>query len=108
MGERGAQLSGGQRQRLGIARALFTDPKLIVFDEATSALDSENEANVSAAIQMLRGRNTVVMITHRIAPIRFADQILYVEKGQIRAIGTFEEVRAAVPEFDRDASLNEQ
>jgi ABC-type multidrug transport system fused ATPase/permease subunit len=108
VGERGAQLSGGQRQRLGIARALFTDPKMIVFDEATSALDSENEANVSSAIQMLRGRKTVVMITHRIAPIRFADQILYVENGQIRAKGTFEEVRAAVPEFDREASLNDQ
>ena len=103
VGERGAQLSGGQRQRLGIARALFTNPKMIVFDEATSALDSENEENVASAIQILRGQNTIVMITHRIAPIRFADRVIYVEEGKIRAFGTFEEVRAAIPEFDREA-----
>jgi ABC-type multidrug transport system fused ATPase/permease subunit len=105
VGDRGAGMSGGQRQRLGIARALFTKPKLLVLDEATSALDGETEANVSAAIRTLKGDVTVILIAHRLSTVREADQVVYLEGGKIIATGTFEEVREAVPNFDRQASL---
>jgi ABC-type multidrug transport system fused ATPase/permease subunit len=105
VGDRGAGMSGGQRQRLGIARALFTKPKLLVLDEATSALDGETEANVSAAIRALKGEVTVILIAHRLSTVREADQVIYLEGGKILAAGTFEEVRNAVPNFDRQASL---
>ncbi len=105
VGERGAKLSGGQRQRLGIARAMFTNPKLLVLDEATSSLDAETEASVSAAIQSLRGGTTILMIAHRLATVRSADLVIYVAEGQILARGTFAEVRASVPEFDKQANL---
>jgi ABC-type multidrug transport system fused ATPase/permease subunit len=105
VGERGAKLSGGQRQRLGIARAMFTNPKLLVLDEATSSLDAETEASVSAAIQSLRGGTTILMIAHRLATVRSADLVIYIADGQILAQGTFSEVRAAVPDFDKQANL---
>ena len=105
VGDRGAGMSGGQRQRLGIARALFTKPKLLVLDEATSALDGETEANVSAAIRTLKGDVTVILIAHRLSTVRQADLVVYLEDGKIMATGTFDEVRAAVPNFDRQASL---
>jgi ABC-type multidrug transport system fused ATPase/permease subunit len=105
VGDRGSSLSGGQRQRLGIARALFTRPKLLVLDEATSALDGETEANISAAIQALKGQVTVILIAHRLSTVREADKVIYLENGRIASIGTFEEVRNSVPNFDRQASL---
>jgi ABC-type multidrug transport system fused ATPase/permease subunit len=105
VGERGAKLSGGQRQRLGIARAMFTNPKLLVLDEATSSLDAETEASVSNAIQSLRGGTTILMIAHRLATVRTADVVVYIAGGKILAQGTFEQVRSVVPEFDRQANL---
>jgi ABC-type bacteriocin/lantibiotic exporter with double-glycine peptidase domain len=105
VGEKGAQLSGGQRQRLGIARALFTNPALLVLDEATSALDAETEASVSEAIAALKGETTVVMIAHRLSTVRNADVVYYLEDGKLVASGTFEEVRSAVPNFDDQAKL---
>ena len=105
VGERGTKLSGGQRQRLGIARAMFTNPKFLVLDEATSSLDAETEASVSAAIQSLRGDTTILMIAHRLATVRSADQVIYIDRGQILAKGSFTEVRTAVPDFDRQANL---
>ena len=105
VGERGAKLSGGQRQRLGIARAMFTHPKLLVLDEATSSLDAETEASVSAAIQTLRGGTTILMIAHRLATVRTADLVIYIADGHILAQGTFAEVRKKVPEFDQQAKL---
>jgi len=105
VGERGAKFSGGQRQRLGIARAMFTRPHLLVLDEATSSLDGETEANISEAIHALRGSTTVVMIAHRLSTVRNADLVVYLSKGQIIAKGTFNEVRNAVPDFDRQAKL---
>ena len=105
VGERGSQLSGGQRQRLGIARAMFTRPYLLVLDEATSALDGETEADISEAIRALKGTTTVVMIAHRLSTVRNADIIVYMDKGMILANGSFDEVRTAVPDFDRQAKL---
>ena len=105
VGERGTKISGGQRQRLGIARAMFTKPRLLVLDEATSSLDGETEAGISDAIQELKGSTTVVMIAHRLSTVRNADQIVYMANGNIIRTGTFEEVRSAVPDFDRQAKL---
>ncbi len=105
VGDRGTALSGGQRQRLGIARALFTKPKLLVLDEATSALDGETEANISAAIGALKGEVTVILIAHRLSTVRDADKVVYMEAGKIIAAVTFDEVRNSVPNFDRQASL---
>jgi ABC-type multidrug transport system fused ATPase/permease subunit len=105
LGERGAKISGGQRQRIGIARALFTKPKLLVLDEATSALDGGTEENISNDIHNLKGSTTVVLIAHRLSTVRAADLVLYMDKGEIVARGTFEEVRSAVPDFDHQAKL---
>jgi ABC-type multidrug transport system fused ATPase/permease subunit len=105
VGDRGTKISGGQRQRLGIARAMFTKPQLLVLDEATSSLDGETEANISDAIQAMRGTVTVVMIAHRLATVRNADVLVYLEDGKIRSVGTFEEIRSQVPDFDRQAQL---
>jgi len=105
MGDRGTSISGGQRQRLGIARAIFTAPRLLVLDEATSALDGETEANISSAIQAFRGDVTVLMIAHRLSTVLTADRVVYMDKGEIKAQGSFEEVRRAVPDFDRQANL---
>jgi len=105
LGERGGKISGGQRQRIGIARALFTKPKLLVLDEATSALDGDTEESISSDIQKLKGSTTVVIIAHRLSTVRDADLVLYMDKGEIIARGVFEEVRNAVPDFDRQAKL---
>jgi len=104
-GEKGSKLSGGQRQRLGIARALFTSPKLIVFDEATSALDGETESLIADSIHRLKGSATVILIAHRLSTVREADLVVYLEQGEMKATGTFEEVRSAVPHFDKQAKL---
>ena len=105
VGERGAMISGGQRQRLGIARAMFTRPHLLVLDEATSSLDGETETSISEAIHALRGSTTVVIIAHRLSTVRNADIVVYLSEGKILATGTFDEVRRSVPDFDRQARL---
>jgi len=105
VGERGTKLSGGQRQRLGIARAMFTKPKLLVLDEATSALDGQTESDISSSILELKGSATVVMIAHRLSTVRFADLVVYIDGGKILAQGTFEEVRRQVPNFEKQAQL---
>ena len=105
VGERGARISGGQRQRLGIARAMFTRPHLLVLDEATSSLDGETEASISDAIHALRGSTTVVIIAHRLSTVRNADKVVYLSNGKVLATGTFEEVRKAVPDFDHQAKI---
>jgi ABC-type multidrug transport system fused ATPase/permease subunit len=105
VGDRGTKISGGQRQRLGIARAMFTQPKLLVLDEATSSLDGETESNISDSIRLLHGKVTVVMIAHRLSTVRNADRVVYMCDGMIQAEGSFEEVRSMIPEFDRQAVL---
>jgi ABC-type multidrug transport system fused ATPase/permease subunit len=105
IGERGTRLSGGQKQRLGIARALFTRPKLIVLDEATSSLDGSTEADISSAIHKLRGSVTVVLIAHRLSTVKSSDQLIYLSNGKIVSKGSFEQVRSEVPDFDNQAQL---
>jgi ABC-type multidrug transport system fused ATPase/permease subunit len=90
VGERGTKISGGQRQRLGIARAMFTSPLLLVLDEATSSLDGETEASISNAIHSLHGSTTVVMIAHRLSTVRNADIVVYLSEGIIQSTGTFD------------------
>lgn len=105
VGERGSRLSGGQRQRLGIARALYTNPQLLVFDEATSSLDGSTELEFSKAIAELKGKKTVILIAHRLTTVRAADQVVYLEKGRIIASGNFELIRKQVPDFDIQSKL---
>ncbi len=105
VGENGNRLSGGQRQRLGIARAVFTKPKMLVLDEATSALDGQSEAEINLAISELKGTSTLVIVAHRLSTVRDADVVIYLEKGHIIAKGTFNQVRSAIPNFDSQAKL---
>lgn len=84
IGERGVRLSGGQRQRIGIARALYTDPELLIFDEATSALDNETEAAIMESINSLHGKKTMIIIAHRLTTIRECDIVYRVENGKIQ------------------------
>ena len=105
VGEGSAKISGGQRQRLGIARAMFTKPLLLILDEATSSLDGITEAFISSAIRDLRGLTTVITIAHRLSTVRNADIVIYLEGGTAKAIGTFEEVRKLVPDFELQAKL---
>lgn len=83
IGERGVRLSGGQRQRIGIARALYTNPEVLIFDEATSALDNETETAVMESINNLRGRKTILIIAHRLSTIEGCDMVYRVENGKI-------------------------
>lgn len=99
------QLSGGEIQRLGIARALYRDPGILFLDEATSALDAETEAQIANVLDQLRGKMTVVLIAHRLSTVINADKIIYINKGQVVAEGTFSELQNKVPDFAKAVEL---
>jgi ATP-binding cassette, subfamily B, bacterial PglK len=105
VGEHGVQLSGGQRQRLGIARALYSRPKLLVLDEATSALDAGTEQIITRTLDSLAGDLTLIVIAHRLATVQNCDQVIHLSGGRITGKGTFKEVREQVPEFNRQAEI---
>jgi subfamily B ATP-binding cassette protein HlyB/CyaB len=92
VGERGDSLSGGQRQRIGIARALITDPRILVFDEATSALDYESERIIQGNMGEIAKGRTVVIVAHRLSTVRRADRIITIERGRLVEDGTHEEL----------------
>lgn len=106
IGEGGFRFSGGQRQRLGIARALYSQPRLLVMDEATSALDAATELSISHMIERLEGEVTTIVIAHRLSTIRNVDLLVYLEKGRLVGLGDFEDVRRQVRDLDRQAEIS--
>jgi ATP-binding cassette subfamily C protein len=89
VGDRGVRLSGGQRQRVAIARALYHEPELLVFDEATAALDNVTEREVTAAIEALRGKKTIIIIAHRLSTVERCDTLVFLKGGRVAAVGPY-------------------
>lgn len=105
IGERGVSLSGGQQQRLGIARALYADPLVLVLDEATSSLDTKTEDEVTRSIQSLQGEVTLISVAHRLSTIKDYDCICYLNAGRIEAHGRFADVARTLPAFAEQVRL---
>jgi ABC-type multidrug transport system fused ATPase/permease subunit len=105
IGERGFSLSGGQQQRLGIARALYSNPLVLVLDEATSSLDTKTEDDVTQAIRSLRGEVTLISVAHRLSTIKDYDQICYLEDGRIIGSGSFTALAQQLPAFGEQVAL---
>lgn len=105
IGERGTRLSGGQRQRLGLARALYRAPRVLVLDEATSALDNVTEHEIAETLARLGGRMTIIIVAHRLSTVRGADTLAFLKDGRLQDTGTFAEVRAANADFARLVEL---
>ena len=92
VGERGVKLSGGQRQRIGIARALYKEPSIILFDEATSSLDEKNEREIINSIINLKGKKTLICISHKLSNLKQMDKLIFIENKNIQKIGKPEEI----------------
>jgi ABC-type bacteriocin/lantibiotic exporter with double-glycine peptidase domain len=105
VGERGVFLSGGQIQRIALSRAFYSQPEILFLDEATSALDSASEQDVTLALEKLPSDVTIVVIAHRLSTVRNMSRTLYMESGEIRGEGTFDELRKRIPEFNHQAEL---
>jgi ABC-type multidrug transport system fused ATPase/permease subunit len=105
IGEKGVRLSGGQRQRLGIARALYTRPRVLVLDEATSSLDAETERNIAETIRDLEGEVTTVIVAHRLSTVKEVDLLIYLEAGKVAGQGTFDLLCEEIPAFNHQARL---
>ncbi len=92
IGENGVKLSGGQRQRVALARALFMDPEILILDEATSNLDMDSELTILETIKKLKGEYTILIVTHRVSSVRFADKIFVLDEGKVREAGSYSEL----------------
>jgi ATP-binding cassette subfamily C protein len=101
VGDRGGRLSGGERQRLGLTRALLGDPGLLILDEAASALDAETDASVTRALEQLKGKVTMIVISHRLSSVRMADYIYVLDKGEVVESGTWAELEGNHGLFSR-------
>ncbi|MBS2016772.1 MAG: ABC transporter ATP-binding protein [Deltaproteobacteria bacterium] len=106
VGERGVRLSGGQRQRIGIARALYLDPKVLVLDEATSSLDGVTEREIVEAIEGLRAERTMIVIAHRLSTVRSCDRLVFMSKGKIDDVGTWDELVSRNADFRKLVELS--
>jgi len=105
VGERGVKLSGGERQRIGIARALYRRPKVIVLDEATSALDNLTESAVVSAIDEISRNTTLIVIAHRFRTVQGCDRIIMLESGRVVCDGSYKELIASSEEFREMAGV---
>jgi ATP-binding cassette, subfamily B, bacterial PglK len=103
IGERGVKLSGGQQQRVAIARALYNRPELMIFDEATSSLDTKSEKAIQKTIYSFKGKQTLIIIAHRLTTIEDCDKVIWLEKGRIKMIGKPEEVLGVYNDSDPNA-----
>ena len=92
IGEKGVKLSGGQRQRIVLARAILRNPAILILDEATSSLDAESESLISAAMKEIFGKQTTIIVTHKLSTIASADKIIVMENGRIIEVGTHAEL----------------
>lgn len=101
VGEHGVRISGGERQRLAVARALYTDPEVLVFDEATASLDNRTEHALTESIEYLQGKKTMVIIAHRLSTVRRCDRLVFLSEGRLKAVGTFDELLERDAEFER-------
>jgi ABC-type multidrug transport system fused ATPase/permease subunit len=105
VGERGTRLSGGQRQRIGIARALYSNPKILVLDEATSALDAETESAITGMLKELHGQVTIISIAHRLSTVMHSDLVLFLRDGKLAGSGKFEDLVQQHPDLAHQAEL---
>lgn len=105
VGDGGARLSGGQIQRIGIARALYAQPRVLILDEATSSLDNETEYEITRTIDALKGEVTVLVIAHRLSTVKNADEILFFSGGRLKDRGSMRELMDRQQEFDRLVQL---
>jgi ABC-type multidrug transport system fused ATPase/permease subunit len=105
VGDRGTRLSGGQKQRLGIARALMSRPQILILDEATSSLDGVTELAISKELHSLKGSLTIIVVAHRLSTIVEADRIYFLDKGAVRGVGTFSELKNSEVQFAEQAKL---
>ena len=101
VGERGTTLSGGQRQRIALARAFLNNPRILILDDSTSAIDSATEDQIQRAIRRAQQGRTTLLITHRLSQIRWADHILVVDRGQVVANGTHDDLLRRSPHYRR-------
>ena len=106
VGERGVRLSGGERQRIGIARALYHDPAVLVLDEATSALDGATEQSVYKAIENVAKVKTLIVIAHRLTTVRNCDVIYVIDDGLIVDRGKYDELMASSAKFQEMAKVH--
>lgn len=107
LGNNGINLSGGQKQRISIARELYKDIDILIMDEATSALDSETEKLIQENIEALKGKYTILIVAHRLSTIKNADKIVFMNKGRIEAIGTYQDLLSMQSSFKRMVELQE-
>jgi ATP-binding cassette subfamily B protein len=108
VGERGQSLSGGERQRISIARAILTDPRILILDEATSSVDTETEREIQEALQNLIEGRTTIAIAHRLSTLRKADKLVVLEQGAVTAVGRHDELVETSDTYARLNNANQQ